>query len=129
MLQPLQTKTTIAVVVLQGFCSGMPLTKMTHDCHRVPSGGSQIEWSQDCPFVPFGAKAHCLSPLPRTNSDSALHQSTMTPTQPEPFTGGSQDAHQKKGINRAHGCLSWGQAGPVGDRCAPRGHKYVGGQT
>uniref|UniRef100_A0A452TU86 CREB regulated transcription coactivator 1 n=1 Tax=Ursus maritimus TaxID=29073 RepID=A0A452TU86_URSMA len=32
----------------------------------------------------------------RTNSDSALHQSTMTPTQPEPFTGGSQDAHQKR---------------------------------
>ncbi|KAK1342488.1 hypothetical protein QTO34_015253 [Cnephaeus nilssonii] len=35
---------------------------------------------------------------PRTNSDSALHQSTMTPTQPEPFTGGSQDAHQKRGL-------------------------------
>ncbi|CAD7679359.1 unnamed protein product [Nyctereutes procyonoides] len=33
---------------------------------------------------------------PMTNSDSALHQSTMTPTQPEPFTGGSQDAHQKR---------------------------------
>uniref|UniRef100_A0A8C0NE70 CREB regulated transcription coactivator 1 n=2 Tax=Canis lupus TaxID=9612 RepID=A0A8C0NE70_CANLF len=32
----------------------------------------------------------------RTNSDSALHQSTMTPTQPEPFTGGSQDTHQKR---------------------------------
>ncbi|KAJ1060740.1 hypothetical protein K5549_019242, partial [Capra hircus] len=32
----------------------------------------------------------------RTNSDSALHQSTITPTQPEPFTGGSQDAHQKR---------------------------------
>uniref|UniRef100_A0A2K6GRI0 CREB regulated transcription coactivator 1 n=1 Tax=Propithecus coquereli TaxID=379532 RepID=A0A2K6GRI0_PROCO len=39
---------------------------------------------------------HCLSPPPRTNSDSALHQSTMTPTQPESFTGGSQDTHQKR---------------------------------
>ncbi|MBV96414.1 CREB-regulated transcription coactivator 1, partial [Eschrichtius robustus] len=28
--------------------------------------------------------------LLRTNSDSALHQSTMTPTQPEPFTGVTQ---------------------------------------
>ncbi|KAB1259322.1 CREB-regulated transcription coactivator 1 [Camelus dromedarius] len=33
---------------------------------------------------------------PLTNSDSALHQSTMTPTQPEPFTSGSQDTHQKR---------------------------------
>ncbi|ERE91146.1 CREB-regulated transcription coactivator 1 [Cricetulus griseus] len=32
----------------------------------------------------------------RTNSDSALHQSTMTPTQAESFSGGSQDAHQKR---------------------------------
>uniref|UniRef100_A0A2K6UN57 CREB regulated transcription coactivator 1 n=1 Tax=Saimiri boliviensis boliviensis TaxID=39432 RepID=A0A2K6UN57_SAIBB len=32
----------------------------------------------------------------RTNSDSALHQSTMTPTQPESFTSGSQDMHQKR---------------------------------
>ncbi|TEA31131.1 hypothetical protein DBR06_SOUSAS14010080, partial [Sousa chinensis] len=81
----------------------------------------------DCPFVPFGAKAHCLSPLPRTNSDSALHQSTMTPTQPEPFTGGSQDVHQKKGINGAHGCLSWGQASPLSwenrPAATPRAHR------
>ncbi|KAL4827979.1 hypothetical protein H8958_006877 [Nasalis larvatus] len=33
---------------------------------------------------------------PLTNSDSALHQSTMTPTQPESFTSGSQDVHQKR---------------------------------
>uniref|UniRef100_A0A2I3RSI5 CREB regulated transcription coactivator 1 n=1 Tax=Pan troglodytes TaxID=9598 RepID=A0A2I3RSI5_PANTR len=32
----------------------------------------------------------------RTNSDSALHQSTMTPTQPESFSSGSQDVHQKR---------------------------------
>uniref|UniRef100_A0A8C6VDX7 CREB regulated transcription coactivator 1 n=1 Tax=Naja naja TaxID=35670 RepID=A0A8C6VDX7_NAJNA len=32
----------------------------------------------------------------RTNSDSALHQSTMTPTQTEPFSAGSQDMQQKR---------------------------------
>uniref|UniRef100_A0A8C6N753 Uncharacterized protein n=1 Tax=Melopsittacus undulatus TaxID=13146 RepID=A0A8C6N753_MELUD len=32
----------------------------------------------------------------RTNSDSALHQSTMTPAQQESFTGGSQDIQQKR---------------------------------
>uniref|UniRef100_A0A2K5YF69 CREB regulated transcription coactivator 1 n=1 Tax=Mandrillus leucophaeus TaxID=9568 RepID=A0A2K5YF69_MANLE len=32
----------------------------------------------------------------RTNSDSALHQSTMTPMLPESFTSGSQDLHQKR---------------------------------
>ncbi|KAG8126941.1 hypothetical protein E2320_021972, partial [Naja naja] len=31
-----------------------------------------------------------------TNSDSALHQSTMTPTQTEPFSAGSQDMQQKR---------------------------------
>uniref|UniRef100_A0A8C5KI33 CREB regulated transcription coactivator 1 n=1 Tax=Jaculus jaculus TaxID=51337 RepID=A0A8C5KI33_JACJA len=37
-----------------------------------------------------------ISLFPRTNSDSALHQSTMTPSPSEAFTGGSQDAHQKR---------------------------------
>lgn len=37
----------------------------------------------------------CL--LSRTNSDSALHQSTMTPAQQESFSGGSQDMQQKRG--------------------------------
>lgn len=42
-----------------------------------------------------------LSPPPdtswrRTNSDSALHQSTMTPSPPETFTAGSQDMQQKR---------------------------------
>ncbi|KAI5934826.1 CREB-regulated transcription coactivator 1 [Manis javanica] len=51
------------------------------------------------PLCPYGAVY--LSPPAdtswrRTNSDSALHQSTMTPAQPEPFMGGSQDAHQKR---------------------------------
>lgn len=91
--------------VLQGFAQGAAHKNARH-CHPPLSCGSQMGWSQDYPFVPFGAEAHCFSPLPRTNSDSALHQSTMTPTQPEPFTGGSQDAHQKRGIGRAHGHLS-----------------------
>lgn len=39
------------------------------------------------------------SSVPRTNSDSALHQSTMAPTQVESFTGGSQDAQQKRGMS------------------------------
>ncbi|XP_063311470.1 CREB-regulated transcription coactivator 1 isoform X1 [Pelobates fuscus] len=42
-----------------------------------------------------------LSPPPdtswrRTNSDSALHQSTMNPSQQEAFSGSSQDIHQKR---------------------------------
>uniref|UniRef100_A0A8C2NRZ6 CREB regulated transcription coactivator 1 n=1 Tax=Capra hircus TaxID=9925 RepID=A0A8C2NRZ6_CAPHI len=54
----------------------------------------------------------------QTNSDSALHQSTITPTQPEPFTGGSQDAHQKRGIGRAHGlCCLLFQTGPRPKSC------------
>lgn len=36
----------------------------------------------------------------RTNSDSALHQSTMTPAQQESFSGGSQDMQQKRGKQR-----------------------------
>uniref|UniRef100_A0A8C9F777 CREB regulated transcription coactivator 1 n=1 Tax=Pavo cristatus TaxID=9049 RepID=A0A8C9F777_PAVCR len=34
--------------------------------------------------------------LEETNSDSALHQSTMTPAQQESFSGGSQDMQQKR---------------------------------
>ncbi|XP_034411126.1 CREB-regulated transcription coactivator 1 isoform X3 [Cyclopterus lumpus] len=42
-----------------------------------------------------------LSPPPdtswrRTNSDSALHQSTLTPAQQASFTGGSQELHTKR---------------------------------
>lgn len=39
----------------------------------------------------------------RTNSDSALHQSTMTPAQQESFSGGSQDMQQKRGKQRKPG--------------------------
>ncbi|XP_069505417.1 CREB-regulated transcription coactivator 1 isoform X7 [Ambystoma mexicanum] len=48
---------------------------------------------------PYGAVY--LSPPPdtswrRTNSDSALHQSTMNPSQQDAFSGGSQDMQQKR---------------------------------
>ncbi|KAJ8374736.1 hypothetical protein SKAU_G00053160 [Synaphobranchus kaupii] len=48
---------------------------------------------------PYGAVY--LSPPPdtswrRTNSDSALHQSTMNPSQQDAFTGGSQDLQPKR---------------------------------
>lgn len=33
----------------------------------------------------------------RTNSDSALHQSTLTPAQQASFTGGSQELQPKRG--------------------------------
>lgn len=104
------------------------LTHITPYSHPVLFSMSWMEWGQDNSIVPFRAKAHCLSSLLRTNSDSALHQSTMTPTQPEPFTGGSQDTHQKRGIGRAHGHVSSVQASPMGGPCAPRGHKLISGQ-
>ncbi|XP_053321641.1 CREB-regulated transcription coactivator 1 isoform X3 [Spea bombifrons] len=65
--------------------------------HRRPLSvdkhGRQID---SCPYGSV-----YLSPPPdtswrRTNSDSALHQSTMNPSQQETFSGSSQDAHQKR---------------------------------
>lgn len=96
-----------AVVLLRKVClwfyAGLTAPKYHSPFSPCPMSISWIEWGQDYPFIPVGAKPHCLSLLLRTNSDSALHQSTMTPTQPEPFTGGSQDAHQKRGISRHMG--------------------------
>nr|XP_046263532.1 CREB-regulated transcription coactivator 1 isoform X2 [Scatophagus argus] len=59
--------------------------------HRKP--GRQID---SCPYGSV-----YLSPPPdtswrRTNSDSALHQSTLTPVQQASFTGGSQELQQKR---------------------------------
>ncbi|MXQ93413.1 hypothetical protein E5288_WYG021217 [Bos mutus] len=69
--------------------------------HRRPLSvdkhGRQISFSQRiCPYGTVYLSPPADTSWRRTNSDSALHQSTMTPTQPEPFTGGSQDAHQKR---------------------------------
>uniref|UniRef100_A0A8C6FVP3 CREB regulated transcription coactivator 1 n=1 Tax=Moschus moschiferus TaxID=68415 RepID=A0A8C6FVP3_MOSMO len=55
--------------------------------------GRQVD---SCPYGTVYLSPPADTSWRRTNSDSALHQSTMTPTQPEPFTGGSQDAHQKR---------------------------------
>eukprot|EP00064_Thunnus_orientalis_P003743 superscaffoldBa00000318_g3754 len=42
-------------------------------------------------FVTYAESDHCL-----TNSDSALHQSTLTPPQQASFTGGSQELQPKR---------------------------------
>ncbi|XP_023481287.1 CREB-regulated transcription coactivator 1 isoform X7 [Equus przewalskii] len=65
--------------------------------HRRPLSvdkhGRQVD---SCPYGTVYLSPPTDTSWRRTNSDSALHQSTMTPNQPEPFTGGSQDAHQKR---------------------------------
>ncbi|KAM5232499.1 CREB-regulated transcription coactivator 1 isoform 11-T11 [Hipposideros larvatus] len=65
--------------------------------HRRPLSvdkhGRQVD---SCPYGTVYLSPPADTSWRRTNSDSALHQSTMTPTQPDPFTGGSQDAHQKR---------------------------------
>ncbi|NXE41228.1 CRTC1 protein, partial [Ptilorrhoa leucosticta] len=63
---------------------------------------SLLTWQRSrspAPVCPYGTVY--LSPPSdtswrRTNSDSALHQSTMTPAQQESFSGGSQDMQQKR---------------------------------
>uniref|UniRef100_A0A8C3X8F0 CREB regulated transcription coactivator 1 n=1 Tax=Catagonus wagneri TaxID=51154 RepID=A0A8C3X8F0_9CETA len=65
--------------------------------HRRPlSVDKHGRQSDSCPYGTVYLSPPADTSWRRTNSDSALHQSTMTPTQPEPFTGGSQDAHQKR---------------------------------
>lgn len=65
--------------------------------HRRPLSvdkhGRQVD---SCPYGTVYLSPPADTSWRRTNSDSALHQSTMTPTQPDPFMGGSQDAHQKR---------------------------------
>ncbi|KFQ46308.1 CREB-regulated transcription coactivator 1, partial [Nestor notabilis] len=56
-------------------------------------------WSHvdSCPYGTVYLSPPSDTSWRRTNSDSALHQSTMTPAQQESFTGGSQDIQQKRG--------------------------------
>ncbi|XP_007943673.1 CREB-regulated transcription coactivator 1 [Orycteropus afer afer] len=65
--------------------------------HRRPLSvdkhGRQVD---SCPYGTVYLSPPADSSWRRTNSDSALHQSTMTPTPPDSFTGGSQDTHQKR---------------------------------
>uniref|UniRef100_A0A3Q3FG88 CREB regulated transcription coactivator 1a n=1 Tax=Labrus bergylta TaxID=56723 RepID=A0A3Q3FG88_9LABR len=71
--------------------------------HRKPLSfdkhGRQISFQTVCFLCPYGAVY--LSPPPdtswrRTNSDSALHQSTLIPAQQASFIGGSQELQPKR---------------------------------
>ncbi|XP_012584482.1 PREDICTED: CREB-regulated transcription coactivator 1 isoform X5 [Condylura cristata] len=65
--------------------------------HRRPlSVDKHGRQADSCPYGTVYLSPPADTSWRRTNSDSALHQSTMTPAQPEPFTGGSQDTHQKR---------------------------------
>ncbi|XP_069350290.1 CREB-regulated transcription coactivator 1 isoform X2 [Eulemur rufifrons] len=65
--------------------------------HRRPlSVDKHGRQADSCPYGTVYLSPPADTSWRRTNSDSALHQSTMTPAQPESFTGGSQDAHQKR---------------------------------
>ncbi|XP_026554837.1 CREB-regulated transcription coactivator 1 isoform X4 [Pseudonaja textilis] len=65
--------------------------------HRRPLSvdkhGRQVD---SCPYGTVYLSPPSDTSWRRTNSDSALHQSTMTPTQTEPFSAGSQDMQQKR---------------------------------
>ncbi|XP_057273431.1 CREB-regulated transcription coactivator 1 isoform X8 [Pezoporus wallicus] len=65
--------------------------------HRRPLSvdkhGRQVD---SCPYGTVYLSPPSDTSWRRTNSDSALHQSTMTPAQQESFTGGSQDIQQKR---------------------------------
>ncbi|XP_045408265.1 CREB-regulated transcription coactivator 1 isoform X6 [Lemur catta] len=65
--------------------------------HRRPlSVDKHGRQADSCPYGTVYLSPPADTSWRRTNSDSALHQSTMTPAQPESFTGGSHDAHQKR---------------------------------
>ncbi|KAL1772777.1 CREB-regulated transcription coactivator 1 [Sigmodon hispidus] len=65
--------------------------------HRRPlSVDKHGRQADSCPYGAVYLSPPADSSWRRTNSDSALHQSTMTPTQAESFIGGSQDTHQKR---------------------------------
>ncbi|XP_050790449.1 CREB-regulated transcription coactivator 1 isoform X2 [Gopherus flavomarginatus] len=65
--------------------------------HRRPLSvdkhGRQVD---SCPYGTVYLSPPSDTSWRRTNSDSALHQSTITPTQQESFSGGSQDMQQKR---------------------------------
>ncbi|NXK69412.1 CRTC1 protein, partial [Sylvietta virens] len=58
--------------------------------------GSRAGHSSLCPYGTVYLSPPSDTSWRRTNSDSALHQSTMTPAQQESFSGGSQDMQQKR---------------------------------
>uniref|UniRef100_A0A3B4AWI7 Uncharacterized protein n=1 Tax=Periophthalmus magnuspinnatus TaxID=409849 RepID=A0A3B4AWI7_9GOBI len=69
--------------------------------HRKPLSVDKHGCCLHIDSCPYGSVY--LSPPPdtswrRVNSDSALHQSTLTPAQQGPFNGGSQEIQPKRGI-------------------------------
>nr|XP_048283034.1 CREB-regulated transcription coactivator 1 isoform X3 [Myodes glareolus] len=65
--------------------------------HRRPlSVDKHGRQADSCPYGTVYLSPPADTSWRRTNSDSALHQSTMAPTPVESFTGGSQDAQQKR---------------------------------
>ncbi|XP_051025580.1 CREB-regulated transcription coactivator 1 isoform X2 [Acomys russatus] len=65
--------------------------------HRRPlSVDKHGRQADSCPYSTVYLSPPADTSWRRTNSDSALHQSTMTPTQAEAFAGGPQDAHHKR---------------------------------
>uniref|UniRef100_A0A8C2YB63 CREB regulated transcription coactivator 1 n=1 Tax=Coturnix japonica TaxID=93934 RepID=A0A8C2YB63_COTJA len=61
--------------------------------HRRPLS---VDKHGSCPYGTVYLSPPSDTSWRRTNSDSALHQSTMTPAQQESFSGGSQDMQQKR---------------------------------
>ncbi|KAI4810271.1 hypothetical protein KUCAC02_019111 [Chaenocephalus aceratus] len=82
--------------------SGLDMNRSTRHhglVDRVYRDRSRITSPHQKPLCPYGSVY--LSPPPdtswrRTNSDSALHQSTLTPAQQALFTGGSQELQPKR---------------------------------
>ncbi|XP_069915127.1 CREB-regulated transcription coactivator 1 isoform X4 [Oryctolagus cuniculus] len=65
--------------------------------HRRPlSVDKHGRQADSCPYGTVYLSPPSDTSWRRTNSDSALHQSTMAPAPPEPFTGAAQDAHHKR---------------------------------
>ncbi|XP_073909674.1 CREB-regulated transcription coactivator 1 isoform X12 [Castor canadensis] len=65
--------------------------------HRRPlSVDKHGRQADSCPYGTVYLSPPADTSWRRTNSDSALHQTALTPTPSESFTGGSQDAHQKR---------------------------------
>ncbi|NWV35425.1 CRTC1 protein, partial [Grantiella picta] len=63
---------------------------------RQISFGAGLGGSALCPYGTVYLSPPSDTSWRRTNSDSALHQSTMTPAQQDSFSGGSQDMQQKR---------------------------------
>lgn len=73
-------------------------------CHlpQTPAGGGKPRLAVENSKTLFNIQLltmliHLYTIVSRTNSDSALHQSAMNPTQQDAFVGGSQELQPKRG--------------------------------